>query len=412
MSSTRRLAIAVLVSLGLVATACSSSGSGGSPSGGTASSQGGGTTTGAAAESGDIKVGIICSCSGVYGAAFKAGQDAFEAWSNTINDAGGINGHKIKLLKQDDGLNPAKSAAAYKSLLSQKIVVLVDLTPLDATWISNVKTDDIPVLAGPTATINPLVFWSGQSSGGAFTADATIASLKLAGAKKFGMLNGTDSPQAIAGAKYTSAAAKKAGITIAYQTSISNAQPNYTAECIAAEQAGVDALTIGEQPSTIARAASDCDKQGFHPAYIGSLTSWSPANAESPGLKDNSYLTSTNYPYFDDTQPQIKALNAAMDKYFSGVRTAATTPAEVVVGMWASGIMLQKAIEAANVGTADVTSAKIIQGLRSFKDETLDGLSPPLNFPAGGDNTIKCFFVARFNGKYSIENGGKYTCAA
>ena len=53
-----------------------------------------------------------------------------------------------------------------------------------------------------------------------------------------------------------------AGCAGRLQRSIAAAAPNYTAQCVAAKQAGVTAVFIGDSTSVIARVAQDCDKQG------------------------------------------------------------------------------------------------------------------------------------------------------
>src|SRR5579871_4786473 len=42
-----------------------------------------------------IKVGVICSCSGVVGSAFVDAVDGYLAWAKATNAAGGIAGHHI-----------------------------------------------------------------------------------------------------------------------------------------------------------------------------------------------------------------------------------------------------------------------------------------------------------------------------
>src|SRR5262249_45288281 len=149
----------------------------------------------------------------------------------------------------------------FKSLVSQDVAAIVDLSLVDAAWTPQLASAKIPVFAGPTASMNPMIFWAGQSSSGTSNGQTTIAVAKAAGAKNIGTFYCVETPTCATGLKGLEAAAKAAALPVAYKASITTAQPNFTAQCVAAKQAGVEALSIGEQPTTIARAAADCDKQ-------------------------------------------------------------------------------------------------------------------------------------------------------
>src|SRR6185437_16270351 len=42
-----------------------------------------------------IKIGIICSCTGPLASSTSVGPPSYQAWADSVNAAGGINGHKI-----------------------------------------------------------------------------------------------------------------------------------------------------------------------------------------------------------------------------------------------------------------------------------------------------------------------------
>ena len=73
-----------------------------------------------------IKVGLIAPLTGnvaVYGNAVK---EATELYTKQFNDAGGINGKKIKLIIYDDKGDPTEAMNAYNKLVnSDKIVALL-----------------------------------------------------------------------------------------------------------------------------------------------------------------------------------------------------------------------------------------------------------------------------------------------
>lgn len=102
-----RLALGCLGAAALALSACSSSGSN--------SGSGGG---------GDIVIGSISSRTGPFAAGET--QDGAKAVFDAVNASGGINGHKIKFLTEDDGGNASQSATLARQLVqSDKVMAMV-----------------------------------------------------------------------------------------------------------------------------------------------------------------------------------------------------------------------------------------------------------------------------------------------
>ncbi len=62
---------------------------------------------GASSSSAPIKIGFICACTGPLASGVLEIPPATKAWADSVNAAGGINGHKIDLIVDDDDSNPA-----------------------------------------------------------------------------------------------------------------------------------------------------------------------------------------------------------------------------------------------------------------------------------------------------------------
>jgi branched-chain amino acid transport system substrate-binding protein len=81
------------------------------------------STTAQAAD--DIKIGLITALSGPgtsYGISMRQGG---EMAVREINDEGGINGRKLSLVVVDDASNPGQSVTAMRSLISDKVDIVV-----------------------------------------------------------------------------------------------------------------------------------------------------------------------------------------------------------------------------------------------------------------------------------------------
>jgi hypothetical protein len=75
---------------------------------------------------------------------------------------------------------------------------------------------------------------------------------------------------------------QKMGLPLAYNAEISATAPNYTAQCVAAQQAHITALFVGDIAVVITRVAQDCGQQGYHPIYVvdGLDAAATPTSAE------------------------------------------------------------------------------------------------------------------------------------
>lgn len=360
-----------------------------------------------------IKVGLICTCSGPFGATVAGGGDVAKAWANTVNASGGIDGHPVQLTVSDDASNPGTSTTDVQSFISDHVAVIVDDSTFDVAWASNAAAANIPVVGGNFSSqpffTNPDFFPSGQTNDSVTYSNVAVA--KQAGASNIGNLYCAEAPQCQQSVPLIQAAGKQVGVPDVYDASIAVTAPNYTAQCVAAQQQHVQALFIGDSSPTIARVGSDCDKQGYDPTYITEGTGFSSLLDSAPGLKDHLWSDYPILPFWDNV-PEVQAMNTALDKYYPGLRTNANTWSEFAAQTWTAGLLIEDAVKgSALTSSSAVTAAAITQGLNSIKNDDLNGWSPPLTFTAGQPHKVDCWFVARLqNGTPSLVNGGQLSC--
>jgi branched-chain amino acid transport system substrate-binding protein len=94
---------------------------------------------------------VIGSCSALDGPAAALGKQTVlgaKVYLDYINDAGGVNGRKIKLLTYDDGYEPHKAIDCFNQLMKQNIFAAAFFvgTPTAAKYVPMAEANKIPLL--------------------------------------------------------------------------------------------------------------------------------------------------------------------------------------------------------------------------------------------------------------------------
>jgi branched-chain amino acid transport system substrate-binding protein len=332
----------------------------------------------------------------------------------SVNASGGIQGHQVDVTVKDDGSNPGTSLTDAQALISAHVDVILDLDVLDATWEKAADAAKIPVVGGNFSSgafyTDPNWYPSGQTQDSVVVSD--VATLKAAGAKRVGQLYCAESPSCAQGVAPRKAAAQAIGLTDIYDASFATTAPNYTAQCLAAKQENVAGMHVGGAAASVANVAKDCATQGYHPIIELNGTAYTDQLAATPALANSLWAGFPALPYFADT-PAVKTMDAAVDQYYPGLRSNKTEWSEYALEAWTGGLLIADAVKGAGLGaSAEVTPAAVTTGLNSIKNDTLDGLAPPLTFTAGKPHPVSCWYTARLlNGTPTLVDGGKLTCA-
>ena len=402
--------LAAVTVAAVTVSACSSSG--GSAASSAAAGASAGTSSSAVSASGSpVTFGVECSCSGPFGANQTAALSVVQAWQKSVNAAGGLGGHPVNLVVKDNGSTPATALSDVSSLISAKVGAVIDLDILDEIWAKQVSAAKIPVVGGnfssPSYYQDPGWYPSGQTNDSITYSVAVTA--KQAGATKLADFYCAESVQCQESVPLIKTAGESVGVPVVYNTSISATAPNYTAQCLAAKQAGVTALFIGDTTSVIARVAENCTTQGYNPIYVTEGTGFTNQALTTPGLDDHLWSSYPVLPYFSNA-PAVAAMNAAVNRYSPGVLANTQTWSEFAAQAWTAGLLLAQAVKNAGVTASDtVTAATITAGLNKVSNETLGGFSPTLNFAAGQPHTVDCWYTGRVQNGKATQVGG-LTC--
>jgi len=331
-------------------------------------------TTAAAQDASPIHLGTVCNCSGPAGSSEGPPVDALRAWVEWTNAKGGINGHHVDLTVVDDRSDPSRARAAVQDMVENKGVVAI-VSPFATLTHSGfgpyVRTKRIPVIGGEQSSqnyvSNPMYFSTGTANEGWSWGELRVMAQQYK-ERNLGLLSCVEAEACRAINSTWQKYAGSLGFKIVYTGQASIAAPDFTAQCLAAKAAGVDALVIALDLNSMRRIAPQCSRQGFHPKY-GSMQ------------EDISYLKIPEYaglPYsnhvfpFPYDGPQAAEFHQAMAKYLPN---AVLSP--FYANAWVAATFLKKAISGVK---GPVTAAAILDQLWTFKNETAGGLTIPMTY--------------------------------
>jgi branched-chain amino acid transport system substrate-binding protein len=372
-------------------------------------------TAGASTSKAPINIGIICACSGFLGSDSPDIGPTAKAWVDTVNAAGGINGHKVVVILKDDAGNPATSTAiAHTFVTTDHVVAIVDATAVDQSWASYVQSQGVPVIGAITSSepffLNSDFYPESQTEDALF--DGITAAVHQAGGKNFALFYCAEAVQCQEGVAPLEAGAKAAGEDVVAALEVSATAPSYAAQCLAAKQAGATVIFTADSQQVDEKIIQDCYAQGYKPKVVIDGEILLPSMTTTADLNQATYFTVPNIPYFASSVSAVKAMDTAIKKYSPGTLNNATW-GEYPMFIWISGELFQAAAAADHAGqNGAVTSAEIVKGLDSLHGTTLDGLAPPLTYKAGQPNPVHCWYYAELkNGKFTTPYGLKDFCA-
>jgi branched-chain amino acid transport system substrate-binding protein len=389
----------MLFTVGLLVAAC-----------GGASTAGAAVSPRATAGGAPLVVGEIDSQSGGSQAGVVTDlPDSVKLWAAYVNGHGGINGHRVKVIDKNDNNDPATSTADVHALISQDhVIALLDGSGQDAAWASFASQSKVPVISLSEAGDGFQYFTQPDFFANGTTVLTILwGQLKAAaeaGAKTYGLIYCSEVPACAQAAPVTKSLAKTIPINVVYVAKASNSQPDYTAVCLGAKQAGAKAVfAAGVAPQ---RVADDCARQGYKPIWITSQGTVNPAAIKDPNLS-SSTGDLQDFPWMLSATPAQKLFHRIEDHELARANTQANVDFAYV-----GAVLFQTAATAGvKAGNKAPSAQDILNGLYTIHGSTLGGLAPPLSFKVGKANPVSCVFLyGVVKGKYAATHGDKYFC--
>lgn len=376
--------------------------------GGNAPTPGGPT----AASGSPMLLAQVGTWSGPIGSAFKDLITGVRVWVSDVNGRGGVAGHPIQLVVADDGGDPAR----YQSLLKEMVETRgafafvgndgVFTGPAGKEYLESKR---VPVVGGDV--VNPV--WTGSSM--YFPEGTTLneiayavplANTKFTTKKKVGIITCQEVEACRVASRVWPEASKKLGLEVVYNTQASVAQPDFTAECLNARNAGAEAMQIALDASTLVRFGKACTQLDFRPQILvpSAAIEAKLQGDVAGGIFEGLIGAINNAPWMVTDQAGPAAFQAAMAKYAASAPLSLST-----LQGWTSGKLFEKA--GAGLG-AQPARDQLLNGLWAMQNETLGGLAPPLTFARDKPSPpVACFFVVKIvDKKFTAPNGSQKVC--
>jgi branched-chain amino acid transport system substrate-binding protein len=355
-------------------------------------------------------VASVGTYSGPIGNAQAPVVQGAQVWVKHVNGKGGVGGHRVELVVYDDGGDPARHRAQVQDAIERRGVIafLQNSEPISgAGSVEYINQRRVPVIgmsgAEGWAASSPMYF--PQASTGQSLYDAVVAGVAAEwvpqGYTKVGTLVCTEGQACPDTEKTFARDAAKFGYEHVYRGKTSLAQPDYTAECLAARSAGAEALFMILDANGISRVASACARQGYRPRFSAVSAATAVRFKDDPNL-DGFIGPSPVFPYFQSG-------TLATDEFRAAMRANNVPLSPSGAHGWTAGKLLEKA--AAGLSEPQ-TSEGLLLGLWSIKNDTLGGLTGPLTFikdqPAL--NPACWYLTGVKNGEWVSPNGFQLNC--
>jgi len=341
--------------------------------------------TPAAGAKSEILLGSFGAASGILGAVTGTVPPAIRAWASYVNAKGGLAGHPVRVILADDAGDPARTQAIVRQMVEQSHVVAFfahysfTLTGME----KYLESKGVPLIGGTggdTAEDHSKVIYEplmGADDGGAWGFLLAIAA--QTDKKKIAVLYCREVAQCATKIADMKSKLPYNGMNIVYETQISLAQPDYTAEMIQAQRSGAEVVMTMVDSATLGRLAQSAHRQGYNPLFSGP---WNldidPTIASVSKELDGQFLGPARTPMYQ-TSPKLADYREAMARF---------QPKDALGGLGAAVFVFGKLLEkiAPTFGNV-VTSDQIITGLNALHGEKLDGFFPGITFPNSDDRT-------------------------
>jgi branched-chain amino acid transport system substrate-binding protein len=322
---------------------------------------------------------LIGSCSALEGPSHFLGVETVtgaKAYFNLINEEGGVNGRKLKLISADDSYDPAKTQACFDHLMSEKVFALGFFvgTPTAVKYVPMADSAKIPLVGlftGAQTLYVPLRHWIVNVRASYFdeTREQVDGLWKTLGYKKIAVIYPEDAfgSAVLEGVK---AALKQQGSEPVAIASYQRQTAQVGGAIDTVRGANPDAVVVVGPANTVAPILKQSHAKGWKPlfltvSFVGTDELISEAGQDAEGV----VITQVVPPYYMTEQKSVALYRRSLNKYFPSEQ-----PNFVSLEGFVDAMVLVEGLKRAG---KDLTREGLIHAIESIHDHDL-GLGPQL----------------------------------
>jgi ABC-type branched-subunit amino acid transport system substrate-binding protein len=322
---------------------------------------------------------VIGSCSALEGPSRSLGVDTVtgaNAYFSSVNDEGGVNGRKLKLIAYDDSYDPAKTQACFDRLMADKVFALGFFvgTPTAVKYVPLAESNKMPVIGlftGAQTLYTPMRHWIVNVRASYY--DETREQMEGVWDKLGYHSVGVIYPEDAFGAAVlggVTEALKARGAEPVKVASYERQTANVGGAIDTVRRANPQAVVVVGPPNTVAPILKQAHARGWKPlfltvSFVGTDELITEAGEDAEGV----VITQVVPPYYLTDLKGVALYRRALAKYEPSAR-----PNFVSLEGFVDAMVLVEGLKRAG---KEPTREGLIHGIESIHQEDL-GLSPQL----------------------------------
>jgi len=322
---------------------------------------------------------LIGSCSALEGPSHFLGTETVtgaKAYFAMINEAGGVDGRKLKLVAYDDSYDPAKTEVCFNRLMEQKVFALGFFvgTPTAVKYIPMAESNKIPVVGlftGAQTLYVPLRHWVVNVRASYFdeTREQIDGMWGTLGYRKIGVIYPEDAFGAavLEGVK---AALKTHGAEPIAVASYQRQTAQVGGAIDTVRSANPEAVVVVGPSNTVAPILKQSHAKGWKPLFLTvSFVGTDELILEAGSDAEGTVITQVVPPYYLTEYKTVALYRRTLTKFFPSAQ-----PNFVSLEGFVDGMVLVEGLKRAG---KDATREGLIRAIESIHDHDL-GLGPQL----------------------------------
>jgi branched-chain amino acid transport system substrate-binding protein len=322
---------------------------------------------------------LIGSCSALEGPSHVLGVETVtgaKAYFSMVNEEGGVNGRKLKLVAYDDSYDPAKTQACFNRLMSERVFALGFFvgTPTAVKYVPLAESEKIPLVGlftGAQSLYVPLRHWIVNVRASYYdeTREQIEGAWSALGYRKIGVIYPDDAfGAAVLGGVREALKAKGAEPTAS--ASYQRQTTNVGGAIDTVRAANPQVVVVVGPPNTVAPILKQAHAKGWKPlfvtvSFVGTDELISEAGADAEGM----VITQVVPPYYLTELKGVALYRRELAKY-----APAAQPNFVSLEGFVDALVLVEGLKRAG---KEPTREGLIRGIESIHEMDL-GLGPQL----------------------------------